>query len=111
MRPLHWPLGSRRVSNDEPEEIPESAKSREHRREMNLERCAAIRRTMDEQIGRPNVKLIVPEHGGPPSAILDPATIEFDPAKWDRQARSTSTGKYVRTRGKYTPSIKGDETR
>jgi hypothetical protein len=76
---------------------------------MNLEACAAIRRTMDEQTGQPDVKLIIPEHGGPPSVVYEPLfdtyAEQHDPAKWDRQARSSSSGKYIRTRRAYTPSI------
>jgi hypothetical protein len=92
-------LSYRRVDDGEPEEIPWSAAACAHRREMNLAACAAIRRALDERNGQPIVELIVPECGGPPSAILDPAAIEFDPAKWDKQARN-SAGKYVRTRHK-----------
>jgi hypothetical protein len=93
------PLGSRRVDDNEVEEAPWGEASRAHRRQLNLEACARVRRSMDGETGRPDVKLIVPEHGGPPSAIiLDPTTIEFDPKAWDSQARSASTGRYLRLR-------------
>jgi hypothetical protein len=100
MRPPR-PLGSRRVDDGEVEEIQWSASSKAHRRELNLETCAAIRRTMAEQTGHPTVELIVPEHG-PPSVVFeplyDPCSATQDAAKWDRQARSFATGKYIKTR-------------
>ena len=99
--PLH--LGDRKVDDGEVEQTPLSASSRAHCRELNLERCAAIRRTMDEQTGQPVAELIVPEHG-PPSAIIPtefvPDQVEYDVTNWDRQARDGATGKYLRTRRK-----------
>jgi hypothetical protein len=101
MRPPR-PLGSRRVDDGEVEEIQWSASSKAHRRELNLEMCAAIRRTMEEQTGRPHVELIGGGMG-PPSAVIEvpvfDANTSHDIAAMDRQARGTS-GKYVRTRRK-----------
>jgi hypothetical protein len=98
MRPPRH-LSDRKVDDGAIAEMPWSAESRAHRRDLNLEACAAIRRTMDEQTGRPDVKLIVPEHG-PPSAVIETEYVERDTALMDREARDSS-GKYVRTLRKH----------
>ena len=103
MRPPAWPLGSRRIADSEAADPPPSAEMRRHQHEINLERCAAIRRQMDEQTGQPDVQLIVPESGGPPSAIIPAPYVEHDATKQDQQARDT-TGKYSKHK-KYTPRI------
>jgi hypothetical protein len=99
MRPPRH-LADRKVDYGAIAEMPWSAESRAHRRDLNLEACAAIRRTMDEQTGQPIVKLIVPEFG-PPSAVIESdvfdTNIESDVSRWDREARGSS-GKYLRTR-------------
>jgi hypothetical protein len=100
--PLH--LGDRRVDDGKPEETPISPASRAHWRELNLEAAARIRDRLDGRNSLPEVEPI-PGGMGPPSAILDPESINFDRALWDRQARSAITGKYLRTRRKYTPSV------
>jgi predicted TPR repeat methyltransferase len=108
-------LGARKVATGEPEQIEWSAAAKAHKRSMYLEAAARIRDGLEGRNKTPEVLEMVDGGQGPPSAVIEPLFDTFaeqhDPAKWDRQARSSSTGKYVRTRHKYTPSITGDETR
>jgi hypothetical protein len=103
MRRAHWPLGSRRV-HVEAADPPPSAEMRRHQQEMNLERAAAIRAVMEGRSAAPDVPLIVPECGGPPSAIIPAPYVEHDATKTDRPQARNSTGKFARHK-KYSPSI------
>jgi hypothetical protein len=101
--PLH--LGDRRVDDGEPEEIPMSAASRAHRREMNLAACAAIRAGLEGGNSLPEV-LEIDGGMGPPSAVIPVAEfafatdeVEYDIKKWDRQMRD-GYGRFARSRCK-----------
>jgi hypothetical protein len=93
-------LAARRVNDGAVEEAPISAECRAHWHSLNLEKCAAIRRVMEGRSPAPDVQLIVPEFGGPPSLVIEqPVFDRHDVAGMDRQARD-STGKYSRKRRK-----------
>jgi hypothetical protein len=103
--PLH--LGERRVSNEEPEEIAMSEASRAHFHDLNLAFCAALRRGLNGSNELPKVLELIDGGMGPPSAKIEPqvaAPAELNVAKMDRQARD-STGKYARSRRKYTRKV------
>src|ERR1035437_5379824 len=99
MRPPRH-LAARRVNDGSVEQAAWGSEQLASRRSLNLEACAAIRRTMDEQTGQPDVALL--DGGmGPPSAIIPAPYVEHDATKQDQQARDT-TGKYSKHK-KYTP--------
>jgi hypothetical protein len=97
MRPPRH-LADCKVDSGEVDQVPMSAAMRRHISEMNLAACQQIRAVMEGRNASPDVELIVPECGGPPSAILDPTTIEFDPKLWDRQSQARgASGKYLKS--------------
>jgi hypothetical protein len=89
-------LADRKVDTGEVEQAPISSESRAHWHSLNLEAAARIRDALEGRNSPPDVELV--DGGqGPPSALLNPTSVEFDPALWDKQARSAS-GKYSRKR-------------
>jgi hypothetical protein len=102
MRPPRH-LGDRYVDSGEVEEIPMSATSRAHFRELNLEACARIRDGLEGRNKTPEVLAMIDGGMGPPSVVyeplFDPYAQQYDPQKWDKQARGAS-GKYLKSRRK-----------
>jgi hypothetical protein len=102
MRPRAWPLGSRRVDDGSVEEIPWSASSKAHFRELNLAAASRIRDGLEGRNKTPEVLEMVGGGLGPPSVVYEPLfdtyAGEHNASLWDRQARSASTGKFVRSR-------------